>query len=234
MKYAEGWKPFFDRQEANLTRTLKTLEEKADQMQVLPQRKQIFRMFRLIPFERVRVVLMGQDPYPTWCPLTSIPYASGVAFMPSEGTQKKPKTVIELETELCRDLGERTAQTIDFAKWIHQGVFLTNVALTVGTRCEGHLVNHRVLWELFSREFLQCLSDRGHVVFCFMGAEAWKLAEEVGSKTCRVVKVPHPVARSGEFQGCSVYSKVNRELAALGARPITWSRRPPAGPPAWA
>lgn len=225
MRLSADWDPLLN--SPPVSRALATIKSKSDKMTVVPESELIFRMFRLLDPGSVRVVIMGQDPYPTRCPLTSIPYASGVAFMPRENTKRVPRTFEELESEMRRDLGvsESLSYTL-FAKWIKQGVFLTNVALTTGINCEqSNLSDHKVVWEQFSRNFIRFLSDRGGIVFCLAGSEAWNLQDEIDPDRCRVLKVHHPVSRSKDkpFSGCSMFSKINHALLSLGMSPIQWT-----------
>ena len=224
-EFASGWTELFDNESDNVKEIIQTIESRKELMRSLPEPGNVFRMFRIMPLHKIKVVLMGQDPYPTSCPITSIPYACGIAFVPAEGTKKKPKTLLEMEIELQRDLS--TPQAINqhmLFHWISQGVFMTNMGLTVGTQCEDYLVNHKILWEKFSRAFLRYISTKGRTVFCFMGTEAWRMTEEIDTSTNAIIKVYHPASRSSDksFVRSSAYSKINQALAKLGQPEIQW------------
>ena len=233
----KGWEPFFEEHSVMIGEILDVVHSRREEMEALPNPQNVFRMFRLLPLERVRVIMMGQDPYPSVCPITSIPYASGIAFYPLEGTKKVPRTLMEMELELRRNLSLPLSRKGCpprgvclnrelIRKWIHQGIFMTNVGLTVGTRCEEYLVDHKVLWERFSRAFVRHVSQRGrNVVFCFLGTDAWRMSEEVRKISSSFVKVYHPVSRDRDksLAGSEAYSKINDELMKLGEQPIRWT-----------
>jgi uracil-DNA glycosylase len=171
------------------------------------------RAFEL-PVEKVRVLVLGQDPYPT------DQRACGLAFAHTPGT-KTPQSLRNMMKELNDDLPEVSTQG-DLANWTSQGVFLLNSALTTIVGASGA---HQQIWREFIEEVITSL-DRacsGKLVCLSLGVEAKKLAGliELG----KVVHAPHPSPLSAHrgFFGSKVYSRVNHQLIEKGQEPIDWS-----------
>ena len=103
---------------------------------MFPRGEDIFNMFRMIHPRQVKVVLVGQSPYPGRCPVTQIPYACGPAFLPAPGCVTTPATLRNIVTEVCRDLGKKPCKTPRnmLLDWIDQGVMLLNSSLTLGAK----------------------------------------------------------------------------------------------------
>jgi uracil-DNA glycosylase len=178
-----------------------------------PDRKQVMRAFEL-PVEKVRVLLLGQDPYPT------DGMACGLAFANTPGT-KTPQSLRNLMKELESDLPGVSA-TADLSRWSNQGVMLLNSALTTEV---GTSESHQSLWRKFIEDAVSALDQAraGKLVCLSLGLEAKKLAAFV--ELGEIVYAPHPSPLSAHrgFFGSKIYSRVNQALSDQGQEPIDWS-----------
>ena len=178
-----------------------------------PGPSQVMRVFEL-PVPKVRVLLLGQDPYPT------DGMACGLAFANSLGT-KTPQSLKNLMKELESDIPSVSAQA-NLASWSNQGVFLLNSALTTVVGVSGA---HQEIWKKFILEVISSLdtASSGSLVCLSLGAEARKLSELI--RLGEVVYAPHPSPLSAHrgFFGSKIYSRVNQALVERGQEPIDWS-----------
>ena len=188
----------------------------------IPCTNLIFNMFRVLDPEDIRVVIIGQDPYPGHCPVTKIDYACGPSFVIPKNVKTCPMSLKNIFTELKTDLGIKVKTvTLEYIKnsmdnWIRQGVFFTNVSLTMG-RCKDYLSNHKNFWMQFTISFLDIISEIGCPIV-LLGTDAWELERYV--KNNKVLKFYHPVSRNNEFFGCKMFSEINKVLQ----KPIQWRR----------
>jgi len=190
------------------------IEQELSKLQNLtPNRNQVMRAFEL-PVANVRVLLLGQDPYPTQG------IACGLAFANAPGT-KTPQSLKNLMKELESDL-PRVSATADLAKWSNQGVMLLNSALTTEVGTSG---DHQKIWREFTEVAITALDQAraGKLVCLSLGLEAKKLADLV--EFGEVVYAPHPSPLSAHrgFFGSRIYSRVNHVLSNQGQEPIDWS-----------
>jgi uracil-DNA glycosylase len=200
---------------------LEDLERFRNRYGILPEKKNVFNMFRMIYPEDVRVVFVGQSPYPGVCPVTSAPYAYGPAFLPAPECVTTPATLRNMMSEMCRDMGGITLPPREILlKWIDQGVMLLNASLTLGTGCPSYLEDHSVLWEEPMYHILTSIADMTDPVFVLVGKDAWKF--DVSPRT---IKVSHPVARkdtTSPWYGSSVFSQISKQLIEKDEMPIKW------------
>ena len=194
--------------------TLDQIElELAGVQNLTPPQNQVMRAFEL-PVQEVRVLLLGQDPYPTEA------MACGLAFANSPGT-KTPQSLKNMMKELEGDIPSASAQG-NLASWSNQGVLLLNSALTTVVGVSGA---HQEIWKKFSLEVISSLDrvSSGRLVCLSLGAEARKLSELI--KLGAVVYAPHPSPLSAHrgFFGSKIYSRVNQALIERGLEPIDWS-----------
>ena len=193
---------------------LDRIEQELSKLQNLtPNPNQVMRAFEL-PIAKVRVLLLGQDPYPTQG------MACGLAFANAPGT-KTPQSLKNLMKELESDLPGVSA-TADLAKWSDQGVMLLNSALTTVVGTSGA---HQKIWREFTEVAITALDQAraGKLVCLSLGLEAKKLADLV--EFGEVVYAPHPSPLSAHrgFFGSRIYSRVNQALSDQGQEPIDWS-----------
>ncbi len=181
-----------------------------------PAGKDIFRAFDLTPFDDVKVVILGQDPYHT-------PGAAmGFCFSVPDGNRPQP-SLQNIFQELRDDIGVERRHT-DLTDWAEQGVFLLNSVLTVRARQAGSHANKG--WETFTDSAIARLSDqRDGLVFILWGSYAIAKRALIDTGKHLVLTSPHPSpfsARKGFF-GSKPFSRTNDYLAAHGKEPIRWA-----------
>ncbi len=184
---------------------------------VYPHPKNIFRAFELTPFEAVKVVILGQDPY------HGPRQAHGLSFSVIEGV-RNPPSLQNIFKEIESDVGDQVSATSgDLTRWATQGVLLLNATLTVRAGAAGSHQGQG--WERFTDAVIRRLSEeREHLVFILWGNYARSkkvLIDE--SKHC-IIESPHPSpfsAHSGFF-GSKPFSKTNTYLVTHGETPIAW------------
>ncbi|WP_095074231.1 uracil-DNA glycosylase [Chryseobacterium taklimakanense] len=180
-----------------------------------PPKNQIFRALELTPFDEVKVVIIGQDPY------HGDFQANGLCFSVSDQV-KAPPSLQNIYKELKEDLGiEKTTNELD--DWATQGVLLLNATLTV----RAHSPNsHKDLgWERFTNFIIKEISDKKeNVVFVLWGAFAQKKEELIDPSKHLIIKSAHPSPFSVHrgFFGSKPFSKINDYLVSKGNTPINW------------
>ncbi|MBI5405444.1 uracil-DNA glycosylase [Candidatus Kaiserbacteria bacterium] len=184
---------------------------------VYPHPKNIFRAFDLCPFEKVKVVILGQDPY------HGAEQANGLAFAVDENATLPP-SLQNIFKEIQSDMGKPLLHTDgDLSRWARQGVLLLNATLTVRAHTAG---SHQERgWELFTDAAIKSLSEeREHLVFMLWGNYAKAKGAHIDRSKHLVLEASHPSpfsAASGFF-GCKHFSKANDYLATHGGTPIDW------------
>ncbi|AXA93329.1 uracil-DNA glycosylase [Massilia sp. YMA4] len=180
-----------------------------------PPGKDIFRAFDLTPFDQVKVVILGQDPYHT-------PGAAmGFCFSVPEGNRPQP-SLQNMFKELESDLGVKRTRT-DLSDWAEQGVFLLNAVLTVRAGSAGS--HARKGWETFTDSAISTLSrEREHLVFILWGSYAIAKKALIDTTKHHVITSPHPSPLSAHrgFFGSKPFSQANAYLERTGQDPITW------------
>ena len=197
---------------------LEAIEQKVlAEAQVTPDLNQVMRAFDMDP-ANIKVVILGQDPYPTSGD------AIGLAFAMSPAS-KMPRSLVNIVKELRDDLGVAAKTQADLSKWTNQGVLLLNRTLTTQIGKAG--AHSKIGWEEFTREALIQLSQRNKLVFILWGSPSIALGREVAqtAPSCRLVESVHPSPLSAyrRFFGSKPFSKTNDHLVALGLEPIDWS-----------
>jgi uracil-DNA glycosylase len=181
-----------------------------------PAGKNIFRAFDLTPFDDVKVVILGQDPYHT-------PGAAmGFCFSVPDGNRPQP-SLQNIFKELHDDLGVQRQQT-DLTDWAEQGVFLLNSVLTVRARQAGSHANHG--WEKFTDSAIARLSEqRDGLVFILWGSYAIAKRTLIDTGKHLVLTSPHPSPFSAHkgFFGSKPFSRTNDYLGAQGKAAIRWA-----------
>jgi len=202
---------------------LEDLENFREKYGILPKKENVFNMFRMIYPNDVKVVFVGQSPYPGICPVTFLPYAYGPAFLPAPGCVTTPATLRNMMSEMCRDVQKNISlppREILF-KWIDQGVMFLNASLTLGTGgCPTYLEDHSVLWEEPMYHILTSIANMTDPIFVLIGKDAWKF--DISSRT---IKVSHPVARKETlipWNGSSVFSRISQLMVENNDMPIRW------------
>jgi uracil-DNA glycosylase len=191
--------------------------------QILPARDDIFNALRLTPPESVRVVLLGQDPYPT------PGHAHGLCFSVRPGVRPLPRSLANIFKELRADLGENEPgknftppENGCLEGWARQGVLMLNTVLTMRA---GEANSHQKRgWEIFTGRVLAAVNALPQtVVFVLWGNQARAKRALITGAQHRVVESAHPSPLSaGRFFGCRCFSAVNRHLARAGRGTIDW------------
>jgi uracil-DNA glycosylase len=188
---------------------------------VFPPRAQIFAALKDTPPQKVKVVIIGQDPYPTKG------NANGLAFSVSPG-MKVPGSLQNIYKGLNADMGTPIPKTGDLTSWAKNGVLLLNTVLTVR---EGEPNSHKGKgWEDFTTAVLkQVNKEPGPVVFLCFGAQATKMAQSlVDTKKNTIISAPHPSPLNGNkfvesAKEQHLFSKTNDILKAAGRTPVDWA-----------
>jgi uracil-DNA glycosylase len=181
----------------------------------LPAGRDVLRAFTQ-PFASVKVLIVGQDPYPT------PGHAVGLSFSVSPGTRPLPRSLANIFREYQADLGLPPPSNGDLSPWADQGLVLLNRVLTVAP---GSPASHRGKgWEAVTEQAIRALVSRDHpLVAVLWGRDAAGLIPLLGD-TPRVVSAhPSPMSADRGFFGSRPFSRVNALLAQLGADPIDWS-----------
>lgn len=204
-------KPYF----RQITDHIKT--EKKLGKTIYPTGGNIFRAFELTPFEKVKVVILGQDPYHG--PMQ----AHGLCFSVQRNVPPPP-SLMNIFKELHEDTGAPIPREGCLDKWAEQGVLLLNAALTV--RAQEPMSHARIGWHQFTDTAITKLSKiRVHLVFMLWGKFAQEKAGLVDQKKHLVLMAPHPSPLSAHtgFLGCRHFSKANNYLMQHGIDPINWA-----------
>lgn len=181
----------------------------------LPAGENVLRAFRY-PFSGVRVLIVGQDPYPT--PGHSI----GLAFAVERTVRPVPRSLQNIFSELRDDLGVAPASHGDLTAWAERGVMLLNRVLTVRPGASG---SHRGKgWEAVTECAIRALAERGGpLVGILWGRDAAALKPLLGAVPTVVSPHPSPLSARGGFFGSRPFSRANELLIAQGAKPVEWT-----------
>lgn len=220
VKIEESWKrvlapefekPYFRELAAQLHK------EKREGRTIYPPGPLIFNAFNLTPFDSVKVVIIGQDPY------HGPGQAEGLSFSVPHGVTLPP-SLVNIYREIESDLGVQLHKDGSLRGWAEQGVFLLNAVLTVRA---GEPTSHsRIGWAQFTDVVIRTLSERREgLVFLLWGNFARSKRDLIDTSRHFVLEAAHPspLAR-GAFFGCRHFSKTNRILTERGLPPIDWTR----------
>ncbi|MGF7138014.1 uracil-DNA glycosylase [Roseimarinus sediminis] len=183
---------------------------------VFPPGNEIFNAFNLCPFEKTRVVIIGQDPY------HGPGQAHGLCFSVREGIAFPP-SLRNIFKEINNDLGTKLPESGDLSRWATQGVLLLNATLTVRAHSPGSHQNKG--WETFTDAVIRAVSEKhSHLVFLLWGAYAQRKGAMIDSQKHLILKSVHPspLSASRGFFGNNHFSLTNEYLRANGAEPIVW------------
>ena len=183
---------------------------------VYPPAKLIFNAFDHCGFDRVKVVIIGQDPY------HGAGQANGLCFSVSDGV-KMPPSLVNIFKEIEADLGKPFPQTGNLERWAEQGVLLLNATLTVRASSPGS--HQKRGWEEFTDAAIEALNaNRENLVFILWGAYAQRKGEIIDQDRHFVIKSAHPSPFSVHrgFFGSKPFSRANTFLESKGLEPIEW------------
>jgi uracil-DNA glycosylase len=183
---------------------------------VYPQPSRIFAAFNETPFDGVKVVILGQDPY------HGANQANGLAFSVSEGI-RTPPSLINIYKEIESDIGKKSPSSGNLERWAKQGVLLLNATLTVQA---GNAGSHQHQgWEEFTDAVIKVLNEKKeHLVFMLWGSYAQKKGEHIDKQKHLVLEAPHPSPFSADrgFFGSRHFSQANAYLVMHDIEPINW------------
>jgi uracil-DNA glycosylase len=192
-------------------------QEAAKGKKVYPRGADIFNAFNHTPLSKVKVVILGQDPY------HGPGQAHGLSFSVRDGVPPPP-SLKNIYKEMHADLGVPVPKTGNLTPWADQGVLLLNTVLTVEDSQAG---SHRKRgWEKFTDSVIRVLNQRQDpIVFILWGAFAQSKAEMISQPPHAILKAPHPSPLSAHngFFGSKPFSKTNALLKKWGKAPIDWS-----------
>ena len=183
---------------------------------VYPPGSQMFAAFDACPFDKVKVVILGQDPY------HEPGQAHGLCFSVNDGVPFPP-SLQNIFKEIHNDIGTPIPMSGDLSRWAHQGVLLLNATLTVRAHQAGSHQNKG--WEQFTDAVIHRLAqDREHLVFILWGAYAQRKGEFIDRSRHLVLQSPHPSPLSAHrgFFGNRHFSRANEYLVAHGIEPVLW------------
>jgi uracil-DNA glycosylase len=182
----------------------------------LPAGENVLRAFTF-PFDQVRILIVGQDPYPT------PGHAVGLSFSVAEGVRPLPRSLENIFAEYASDLGYPAPSCGDLSPWAKRGVLLLNRVLTVQP---GNPASHRGKgWEAVTECAIRALVDRRKpMVAILWGRDASTLKPMLAGQDCVAIESPHPspLSASRGFFGSRPFSRANELLTQMGAEPIDW------------
>ena len=192
------------------------VQKRRDEVRVFPEEKNVFNALELTPFESVKVVILGQDPY------HGFGQAHGLSFSVQKGTPLPP-SLKNIYKELQEDIGGELPTEGDLSHWAKQGVLLLNTVLTVE---EGNANSHKGMgWERLTNRLIESLNGLKHpVIFILWGNPAQDKEKLITNPNQVILKAPHPSQLSAYrgFFGSKPFSKVNEILIQQGQTPIRW------------
>ena len=195
---------------------METLEKEYLSEIIYPPQSLIFNAFSKTPFDKVKVVILGQDPY------HGAGQAHGLCFSVPEGI-KPPRSLVNIFKELNNDLGIQLPIHGSLDSWANQGVLLLNTTLTV--KAKQPLSHQNMGWEVFTDAVIETLSKQTKgLVFLLWGRNAHAKETLIDASKHHVLKAAHPSPFSAArgFFGCKHFSKTNELLKSQGLEEIDW------------
>jgi len=192
------------------------IKEKQAGKTIYPPGKDIFKAFDSTPFSKVKVVIIGQDPY------HGKGQAHGLCFSVQKPTPPPP-SLVNIYKEIHSDLNLPIPQHGNLSKWAQQGVFLLNAILTV--RANQPASHSKIGWDIFTDKVIQTISaQKDNIVFLLWGRFAQEKANLIDSKKHLILMAAHPSPFSAHngFFGCQHFSKTNEYLISIGKEAIDW------------
>ena len=192
------------------------VQKRRAEVRVFPEEKNVFNALELTPFESVKVVILGQDPY------HGFGQAHGLSFSVQKGIPLPP-SLKNIYKELQEDIGGELPTEGDLSHWAKQGVLLLNTVLTVE---EGNANSHKGMgWERLTNRLIESLNELNHpVIFILWGKPAQDKEKLITNPSHVILKAPHPSPLSAYrgFFGSKPFSKVNEMLIQQEQTPIRW------------
>ena len=218
LKLDETWKKYLDNDlnSEYFKNILNFLKEENKKFNVYPKQEQMFSAFCLTPFNKVKVVIIGQDPY------HGKGQANGLCFSVNDGI-KKPPSLVNIFKEIKNDIGGEIPESGNLEHWAKQGVLLLNTSLSV--RAEKASSHQNIGWHLFTDSAIKSLSDhRTGIVFILWGKFAQLKEKLINTEKHHLLKSVHPSPLSAYkgFFGCNHFSETNKILMNSDLKKIEW------------
>lgn len=218
VKIEEGWKNLLEEEFSKpyFTHLTDFVRNEYKDRRIFPKGKEIFNAFEHCHFEKLKIVILGQDPY------HGPGQAHGLSFSVREGVPFPP-SLLNIFKEINRDLGLSMPSNGDLSRWADQGVLLLNATLTVRAHEAGS--HQKKGWEEFTDAVIQKIAlEKSNVVFMLWGAYAQKKAAFIDENKHLKLHAPHPSPLSAHrgFLGCGHFSKANEYLREWGLEEIRW------------
>lgn len=216
----EGWRLTFEDSLPELLETSSHVERYKKETGVYPLMSELFTAFHLTRLDEVKVVIIGQDPYPT-CGRSGMPVGHGLSFSTRIG-EPVPVSLKNIYTELYTDIpGFKMPSSGNLEKWATQGVLMLNTCLTVSPGKPG---SHNKIWMGLIKKVISTINiQRPGTIFLLWGNHAQDMERYIHS-SCYIFKAAHPSGYSASkgFFGCKHFSKVNKKLRDLKKVEIDW------------
>ena len=219
VKIEESWKQKLDTEfrKEYFNDLVEFVKSEYQSKKIFPPGPFIFNAFNKCPFDKVKLVILGQDPY------HGRGQANGLCFSVNKGVSIPP-SLVNIFKEINTDLGLPVPNHGSLEKWSEQGVMLLNATLTVRANSAGSHQNKG--WEQFTDAVVKCLSEeKENLVFLLWGSYAQQKGKQINSEKHLVLRSPHPSPYSADrgFFGNKHFSKANAYLQSNGKAPIDWS-----------
>lgn len=219
-----GWYEVFKKSEDELINIFNQLEKLENEQHkiIYPLKEDIFNAFYLTPLDKIKVVIIGQDPYHSCNSKTNLPTAMGLSFSVKDG-DPIPPSLRNIFTEIKSNIEDFTIpKSGNLTGWTSQGIFLLNSCLTVEAHCPGSHCGKYMLWTPFIRDVLKAISIVNPTcIFLLWGKDAQTIKKYIGEKSIILESAhPSPFSYHKGFEGCKHFSKVNK---LLKYDPINWN-----------
>lgn len=218
IKINNDWQDFFERETKKdyYLKLRNFLKNEYNNYTVYPPMEEIFNAFKITPLSKVKVVILGQDPY------YNQGQAMGLSFSVKDGI-KPPPSLVNIYREISNDLNQEiNISSGNLTHWAEQGVFLLNTTLTVR---DGEPLSHKGHgWEIFTDNVIRTLNENDNPkVFLLWGNNAKAKKNLITNKNHLILEAGHPSPLSARyFYGCRHFSKTNDFLIKNGLKPIKW------------
>lgn len=218
VKIEESWKQRLEGEftQAYFQELVQFVKSEYQNRKIFPSGNLIFNAFNKCPFDQVKVVILGQDPY------HGTGQANGLCFSVNDGVALPP-SLKNIFQEIQSDLDLPISKNGNLEKWSQQGVMLLNATLTVRAHQAGSHQNKG--WEQFTDNVVRCLSEeKENLVFLLWGSYAQQKGKQIDTSKHLVLKSPHPSPFSADrgFFGNRHFSKTNEYLKQKGKTPVDW------------
>lgn len=215
----QSWKPYLQEEfnKPYFENLIHYIKSEYEQHQCYPVGKNIFSAFDWCPFEELKVVIIGQDPY------HGVGQANGLCFSVNDGIAHPP-SLMNIFKEIGSDLGKDYPKSGNLERWAHQGVLLLNATLTVRSQQPGSHQNKG--WESFTDAVIKTISEeKDHVIFLLWGGYAKQKEKLINTRKHVILMSGHPSplsANRGYWFGNKHFSKTNSLLEQAGLKTIVW------------